>query len=75
MGRVILILLAAIAVAIALMLIASALRDAQRSIQGGNTALTEETGQFMGPTTLKKLAYVALIVVLFGVTSGWLGGV
>lgn len=29
----------------------------------------------MGPTPFRKAAYVALIVVLFGVSSGWLGGV
>lgn len=28
----------------------------------------------MGPRNVQKMAYVALIVVLFGVTSGWLGG-
>ncbi|MEM6303355.1 MAG: hypothetical protein AAF744_01470 [Pseudomonadota bacterium] len=28
----------------------------------------------MAPTTFQKLAYVALIVVLFGVATGWLGG-
>ncbi|MFT6675224.1 MAG: hypothetical protein ACJAVM_001413 [Sulfitobacter sp.] len=28
----------------------------------------------MAPRSLQKFAYVALIVVLFGVASGWLGG-
>lgn len=28
----------------------------------------------MAMTTLQKASYVALIIVLFGVTSGWLGG-
>ncbi|MBM1556345.1 hypothetical protein JQV19_06735 [Sulfitobacter mediterraneus] len=28
----------------------------------------------MGSRSVRKMAYVALIVVLFGVTSGWLGG-
>ncbi|MBD3662645.1 hypothetical protein [Sulfitobacter aestuariivivens] len=28
----------------------------------------------MAPTGLQKAAYVALIVVLFGVATGWLGG-
>jgi len=28
----------------------------------------------MAPTTLQKLSYAALIVVLFGVATGWLGG-
>jgi hypothetical protein len=29
----------------------------------------------MGPEPFRKAAYVALIVLLFGVSSGWLGGV
>jgi hypothetical protein len=28
----------------------------------------------MAPTTLQKLAYVALLVVMFGTATGWLGG-
>lgn len=28
----------------------------------------------MAPSGIQKVAYVALIVVLFGVASGWLGG-
>jgi len=28
----------------------------------------------MAPTTLQKAAYIALMVVLFGTASGWLGG-
>lgn len=28
----------------------------------------------MSGTGLQKIAYVALLVVLFGVASGWLGG-
>jgi len=28
----------------------------------------------MGPAPFQKVAYVVLIVVLFGVSSGWLGG-
>lgn len=29
----------------------------------------------MGPKPFRKAAYVALIVLLFGVSSGWLGGI
>lgn len=29
----------------------------------------------MAPTGLQKAAYIALIVLLFGVATGWLGGV
>lgn len=28
----------------------------------------------MGPRAFQKTAYVALIVLLFGVSSGWIGG-
>ncbi len=28
----------------------------------------------MGPRALQKTAYIALIVLLFGVCSGWIGG-
>ena len=28
----------------------------------------------MAPTTLQKLSYAALLVVMFGTASGWLGG-
>jgi len=31
-------------------------------------------GESMGPTPFRKGAYIALIVVLFGVSTGWLGG-
>jgi hypothetical protein len=29
----------------------------------------------MGPKSFRKGAYIVLIVLLFGVSSGWLGGV
>jgi hypothetical protein len=28
----------------------------------------------MGPKSFQKIAYAALIVLMFGVTTGWLGG-
>ncbi|UWR25482.1 hypothetical protein K3757_13575 [Sulfitobacter sp. S223] len=31
--------------------------------------------EFMGPKPFRKVAYVALIVLLFGVSSGWIGGI
>lgn len=34
--------------------------------------LTEEND--MAPSGIQKAAYIALIVMLFGVASGWLGG-
>lgn len=43
---------------------------------GFGTIISEtSTGDhIMGPNGLRKAAYVALIVLLFGVSSGWLGG-
>jgi hypothetical protein len=28
----------------------------------------------MRPTTFQKIAFAALLVLMFGVTTGWLGG-
>jgi hypothetical protein len=28
----------------------------------------------MRPTSLQKIAFAALLVLMFGVTTGWLGG-
>jgi hypothetical protein len=28
----------------------------------------------MTPTSLQKIAFAALLVLMFGVTTGWLGG-
>tara|TARA_R110002049_G_scaffold10127_8_gene50615 strand:+ start:3460 stop:3690 length:231 start_codon:yes stop_codon:yes gene_type:complete len=33
-----------------------------------------EKGNLMAPTPFQKISYVALLLVLLGVTSGWLGG-
>lgn len=38
----------------------------------GSTGQIE--GRIMAPTGIQKAAYIALIVVLFGAASGWLGG-
>lgn len=46
----------------------------QTSTQGMRRATATIEGQDMGSTGIQKAAYVALIVVLFGVASGWLGG-
>ena len=43
-------------------------RAAMRPVlQGGK-------GGLMAPTGIQKIAFVALIVLMLGVTSGWLGG-
>jgi cell division protein FtsX len=48
------------------------------ALAAGQKALHPEDGperrDFMTPRSLQKLSFVALIVVLFGVSSGWLGG-
>lgn len=31
-------------------------------------------GEIMTPSGIQKVAYVALVVLLFGVATGWLGG-
>lgn len=75
MARLLLILVAA-AVCVGVIVI---LASAWSSLMGTNqrtsgSALANAESGWMGSGQLRKLAYVALIVVLFGVTSGWLGG-
>ncbi|KIN78101.1 hypothetical protein [Sulfitobacter mediterraneus] len=41
---------------------------------GSETGIAGIKEDLMGSRSVRKMAYVALIVVLFGVTSGWLGG-
>ncbi|MEM7521182.1 MAG: hypothetical protein AAF307_09110 [Pseudomonadota bacterium] len=72
----ILLIVMAVAVCIALAMIlysiwTSILREGSRHLRpmqavGG--------GKDMAPSGIQKAAYIALIVVLFGVASGWLGG-
>ncbi len=33
------------------------------------------TGEDKMPQTFQRIAYIALVVLLIGITSGWLGGV
>lgn len=42
--------------------------------QAVQTARDAKKDDIMAPTAFQKIAFVALILVLFGVTSGWLGG-
>ena len=75
MARLFLILIAVAAcVLVALIVYAistSLITSAERNLR---PALTQGRNALMAPTGIQKAAYVALIVVLFGVASGWLGG-
>lgn len=46
--------------------------EAQRRLQ---TVFGPTKDGVMAPTQMQKIAYVALIVLLFGTASGWLGGI
>jgi hypothetical protein len=69
----ILILLAAIAVFVVIL---HAIWTA--IVEAGQRGRLPTTGPFEGsnmvPSGIQKAAYIALILVLFGVASGWLGG-
>ena len=41
-----------------------------RDITTASTSLTQEDKM---PETIQRIAYVALIILMFGVVSGWLG--
>jgi uncharacterized membrane protein YjgN (DUF898 family) len=49
-----------------------------RMIEAGQTALRSPDAQknegLMIPTPFQKITYAALVVLLFGVATGWLGG-
>ena len=75
MARLLLILFALAAcvlVAIAIYAISTSLfTSAERALR---PVTAQGRNADMAPTGIQKAAYVALIVVLFGVASGWLGG-
>ncbi|MFK7837884.1 MAG: hypothetical protein AB8B60_16870 [Sulfitobacter sp.] len=75
MARLFLILMTlAVCVAIAAVLYAiwtSIVTEGQRRLA---PVLGKSKESLMAPTGIQKAAYIALIVVLFGVASGWLGG-
>ena len=75
MGRLFLILAALGVVAMLAVIVTTSLRDAARAGRAGLRTYGGfgEDG-LMAPTGIQKAAYVALIVLLFGVTTGWLGG-
>jgi len=71
MARVfIILLLAAVCIGIAMVIYTAGMR----MIEAGERGLQQTEDGEMAPTGIQKAAYVALIVVLFGVASGWLGG-
>ncbi|GAA6174684.1 hypothetical protein [Sulfitobacter pacificus] len=75
MARLLLILiLVAAGVAFAVILHALWTRITQAGKRGMNPANGITKGQDMAPSGIQKAAYIALIVVLFGTASGWLGG-
>ena len=78
MGR-LLLLLALLAVAVAIVAVLISIWDA--AYEGGRRVArplfgTDSIGEEspMAPTGFQKIAYVALIVLLLGISSGWLGG-
>ncbi len=44
-------------------------------VHSAATLARPTTGEDQMPRTFQRIAYVALIVLLIGITSGWLGGV
>ena len=79
MGR-LLLLLAVLALAVAIVAILVSIWDA--AYDGGRRFARPFFGNgpngedsLMAPTDFQKIAYVALILLLLGVASGWLGGV
>ncbi|MDF3414348.1 hypothetical protein HKX54_07760 [Sulfitobacter sp. M57] len=75
MARLLFILIA-VAACVALVVILHALWTA--ITQAGRDRLSPASGitkgQVMASSGIQKAAYIALIVVLFGAASGWLGG-
>ena len=75
MGRLFLIM-AALAVIVAFVYILGSIWTS--AVDAGRSGMRRYAGfgkdGVMAPTNFQKAAYVALIVVLFGVATGWLGG-
>jgi len=63
MGRLLLLIMAAIAVVTVTIAAGRALEAGRHSLQ--------EAGL---PSTVQKISYILLIVLMFGVVTGWLGG-
>ncbi len=68
----------AILLALVLAIVYILLTIVNRALDAGQNMLKPEHGQnkegLMVPTPFQKITYAALIVLLFGVATGWLGG-
>lgn len=76
MGRALLFLILCVAVVAFAAFVVSVVREAARAGKQIMRPVSgpDDRGTVM-PKEIRKAAVVALIVLLFGVTSGWLGGV
>ena len=69
-----LVILVAVIVAIAAIVVSVLGRAAQAGQDALRPIYGSPEGGPMSPTPFQKVAYTALIVLLFGVATGWLGG-
>lgn len=75
MTRILMILLAAMAIVAFVAFLVSIWHSAYRSGQRAlRPVFGPREGSLMAPTAFQKVAYVALILFLTGVGLGWLGG-
>ena len=75
MARILLFLLVFAALAVIILAVVSALGRAADSADAALRPIWgSKKGNVMAPTGFQKIAYVALLLVLLGVTSGLLGG-
>lgn len=75
MARVLLIIMTlAVCVAIVVILYSIWTRVSAVAQRNLRPVLAQAKDGEMAPSGIQKAAYIALIVVLFGVASGWLGG-
>lgn len=70
MFRIILFVLVLAALALAISTVLNVLRDALRTTTGTINRATQED---IMPDTFRRIAYVALIILMFGVAAGVLG--
>ncbi len=70
----IILLLVAVCIGIAMVIYSAGTRMIEAGERTLRPMLRQTEDGEMAPTGIQKAAYVALIVVLFGVASGWLGG-
>lgn len=75
MARLLLFLILAVAlVAIAVFVMSVWSGMVQKGRRAASPVPGTRKGDVMAPNGYRKLGYVALIVLLIGVTSGWIGG-